>query len=141
MIGTILAKKAVVDTFDALNRHDLPKFMSSWRDDGSFVYPGSIPQSGTFCGRTAVEAWFRRFLEQFAQIHFEIQDVCVRNCFDFVGRNVIAVHFELSLTNREGLQGQLSGVTVITIQGGKALQVVDYIFDTGEVWQRLWGAV
>jgi ketosteroid isomerase-like protein len=140
MIGTILAKRAVVGSFDALNRHDLPTFMSSWRDDSSFVYPGNIPPSGTFRGKSAVEAWFRHFLEHHTEIRFEIQDLCVRNCFDLVGNNVAAVHWKLSVTNRDGFQAQNSGVTVITIQGGKALTVIDYIFDQGDDWRRMWGA-
>jgi len=140
MIGTILAKRAIAGTFDALNRHDLPRFMSSWRDDGSFVYPGNIPQSGTFRGKSAVEAWFHQFLEQYTEIRFEFQDLCVRNYFDLVGNNVVAVHWKLCLTNREGLQGKNSGVTVITIRGGKALTAIDYIFDQGEDWRRLWAA-
>lgn len=45
--------------FAALDRHDLPQFMSAWRDDGVFIYPGEIPESGTFTGRSAVEGWFR----------------------------------------------------------------------------------
>ena len=90
-IGTILAKRAIGGTFDASNRHDLPKFMSSWRDDGSIVYPGNIPPSGTFRGKSAVEAWFRHLLEHYIGIRFEIQDLCVRNCFDLAGNNLVAV--------------------------------------------------
>ena len=68
MIGALVARKALAGAFDALNRHDLPTFMSAWRDDGAFVYPGDIPESGTFQGKSAVEGWFRRFFEQFPRI-------------------------------------------------------------------------
>jgi len=54
MIEALLAK-AVPGAFDALNRYDLPRFMSAWRDDGVFVYPGEIPESGTFRGKTRRE--------------------------------------------------------------------------------------
>jgi ketosteroid isomerase-like protein len=56
MIGALVAKKALAHAFDALNRHDLPKFMSAWRDDGTFVYPGEIPESGTFQGKLIFSA-------------------------------------------------------------------------------------
>jgi ketosteroid isomerase-like protein len=140
MIGALLAKKALAGAFDALNRHDLPKFMSAWRDDGVFVYPGEIPESGTFQGKRAVEGWFRRFFEQFPGIRFDIQDICVRNIFDLSGTNVAAVHWTIQLTNREGRVGQNSGVTVVSVARGKVFQVKDFIFDLGDGFRRNWGA-
>lgn len=56
MIGALLARKALSGAFDALNRHDLPTFMASWRSDGTFHYPGDIPESGTFRARAPSKA-------------------------------------------------------------------------------------
>jgi ketosteroid isomerase-like protein len=140
MIGAILAKKAVTGAFDALNRRDLPAFMLSWRDDGTFVYPGEISESGTFQGKSAVEGWFRHFLEQFPGIRFDLQAVCVRNLFDLLGTNVVAVHWKIYLTNREGRVGENSGVTVVNIDRGKVFLVKDFIFDLGENFRRNWSA-
>jgi len=141
MIGTLIARKALADAFDALNRHDLPAFMSAWRDDGTFIYPGEIPQSGTFKGKSAVEGWFRNFFEQFPVIRFEIQSICVRNIFDLVGNNVIAVYWKLQLRNRAGREGTNSGVTVVSIQGGKVFLAQDFLFDVGEAYKLNWGAL
>jgi ketosteroid isomerase-like protein len=141
MIGAIMAKKALAAAFDALNRHDLSKFMSTWRDDGVFVYPGDIPESGTFQGREAVEGWFRRFFEQFPEIGFDVHDICVRNIFDLRGSNVGAVHWDLRLSNRAGRAGTNSGVTVITVERGKVVHVKDFIFDLGDNFRRNWGAL
>lgn len=140
MIGALVAKKALAGAFDALNRHDLPKFMSSWREDGIFVYPGDIPESGSFRGKTAVEGWFQRFFEQFPGISFDIQDLCVRNIFDLAGTNVVAVHWNIELRNREGRVGQNSGVTVVSIKRGKVFHVKDFIFDLGDNFRRNWSA-
>jgi len=140
MIGALVAKKALADSFDALNRHDLPRFMAAWRDDGVFVYPGEIPESGTFQGKSAVEGWFRRFFEQFPTIQFDVRDICVRNIFDVAGNNVVAVHWNIQLTNREGRVGQNSGVTVVSIARGKVLLVKDFIFDLGGNFRRNWSA-
>jgi len=140
MIGALLAKRVMASTFDAANRHDLQKFMSTWHEDAVLIYPGDIPESGTFQGRGAIEGWFRRFFEQFPEIGFEIQDICVRNIFDLVGNNVIAVRWNLKLKNREGKVGKNSGVTVVTVRGGKAVAVQDYIFDLGDEFHRNWGA-
>jgi len=141
MIGALMAKKALAGAFNALDRHELAEFMSAWRDDGVFVYPGDIPASGRFEGKNAVEGWFRRFLEQFPTIHFEIRDICVQNLFDLVGTNVVAVHWDIRLVNREGREGQNSGVTVVTIKRGKVSLVKDFIFDLGDNFRRNWSAV
>ena len=46
MIGALIARKSLAGAFDALNRHDLRKFMSSWRNDGVSVYPVKSQQAG-----------------------------------------------------------------------------------------------
>lgn len=140
MIGALVARKTVAGAFDALNRHDLKKFMSAWREDGAFVYPGDIPESGAFEGRDAVEEWFRRFCDQFPTIQFDIRDLCVRNLFDLLGTNVVAVHWNIRLVNRQGREGQNSGVTVVSIERGKVILVKDFIFDLGDSFRRNWGA-
>ena len=140
MIGALVAKKAIADAFEAMNRHDLAKFMSAWRDDGVFIYPGEIPASGTFQGKSGVEGWFRNFFEQFPRIQFDVQDICVRNISALTGTNVVAVHWNIQLTNRDGRVGQNSGVTVISIKGGKVFLVKDFIFDLGENFKLNWGA-
>lgn len=140
MIGAILARKALAGAFDALNRHDLAKFMSAWREDGVFVYPGDIPESGTFQGRDAVEGWFRRFFEQFPTIQFDIRDVCVRDLFDLLGTNVAAVHWNIRLVNRAGRKGQNGGVTMISIDRGKVFFAQDFISDLGDNFRRNWSA-
>ncbi|MFI5167058.1 MAG: nuclear transport factor 2 family protein, partial [Thermoanaerobaculales bacterium] len=116
------------------------KFMSAWRDDGVFIYPGEIPESGTFRGKSAVEGWFRRFFEQYPTIQFDVRDICVWNVFDLVGNNVVAVHWNLQLVNREKRAGQNSGVTVVSIRHGKAVLARDFIFDLGDNFRRNWSA-
>ena len=141
MVGALVARKAIAGSFQALNRHDLAEFMSAWRDDGVFIYPGEIHASGTFRGRSAVEGWFRNFFAQFPKIQFDVQHICVRNIFALGGNNVVAVHWNVQLTNREGRVGQNSGVTVITIQGGKVIHVKDFIFDLGNNFKLNWSAI
>ena len=140
MIGTLIAKKSLADAFNALNQHDLAKFMSAWSSDGEFVYPGVIPASGSHQGKSAVEAWFQHFFEQYPEIKFEVLNICVRNIFDLVGNNVVAVHWNLTLKNREGFTTQNSGVTVVSIHGGKAFRAQDFIFDLGDNFKRAWSA-
>lgn len=140
MIGALVARRAIAGAFDALNRHDVQKFMSAWHDDCVFFFPGEIRESGKFQGKNAVEGWFRHFCEQFPEISFEMQDICVRNIFDLIGNNVIAAHWNLKLTNREGRAGQNSGVTVVHIKHGKVFLAKDFLFDQGENFRLIWGA-
>lgn len=141
MIGALIARKAIADSFQAMNSHNLPKFISAWREDGVFIYPGEIWASGTFQGKAAVEGWFRKFFDQFPKIQFDIQDICVKNIFAMSGNNVVAVHWNINLTNHEGRVGENSGVTVISIKGGKVFQVKDFIFDLGMNFKLNWSAV
>jgi ketosteroid isomerase-like protein len=138
MIGALMARRAIRSAFEALDRHDLSTFMSGWRDDGVFVYPGAIPESGSFEGKSVVENWFRNFLDQFPAIHFDIRDICIKNIFALSGTNVISVHWDIHLTNRSGREGENSGVTVIEIVGGKVFRVKDFIFDLGENFELNW---
>jgi len=142
MIGAFIAKKTIANSFEALNQHNLSKFMSAWRDDGVYIYPGEIPESGTFKGRDAVEGWFRNYFDQFPKIQFDIQNICVRNIFDLTGTNVVAVHWDLQFINRDGRVGKNSGVTEINAKRGKVFLVKDFIFDQGEKnFKLMWGAV
>jgi ketosteroid isomerase-like protein len=140
MIGALLAKRALTGAFAVLNRRDLAAFMTAWRDDAVFVFPGHVPASGTFEGKDAVEGWFRRFLDQFPTIAYTVRDVCVRDLFDLTGTNVAAVHWDIRLTNRDGRSGNNSGVTVIRIERGKVCHVRDFVFDVGDEFRQNWGA-
>lgn len=102
MIGVFLAKKTIADGYEAMNQRNLSKLMSAFSDDVTFIYPGEVPQSGTFTGKGAIEDWWRNFWEIFPRAQFDIQNICFQNIFDFTGTNVAAVHWNLELTNRDG---------------------------------------
>ena len=140
MIGTIIARKAVAKAFKALGNHDLAGFMSAWRDDGILTYPGEIWASGTFNGKPAVEEWFRKFLDQYPKIFFDVQQITAYKIFAMTGTNVFIVHWNIYLTNKTGREGENSGVSVITLKAGKVIQVKDIVFDLGENFRLNWGA-
>jgi ketosteroid isomerase-like protein len=140
MIGAILAKRGIAKGYDAMNRRDLPAMMADWHDDAVFVYPGDVPASGTFEGKSVIEAWFRRYFEQFPAVRFEVLDICVRDIFDMVGNNVIIGHWNVQVTSREGQAGSWSGVSIFTLQRGKVVALKDIIFDVGGEFRRSWGA-
>ncbi len=141
MIGTLIARKDFAGAFEALSRHDLDAFLAAWRDDAVFVYPGDVPESGTFEGKAAIEAWFRRYFQQFPETTYDVTNICVRNCCDMVGNNLLTAEWTLRVVNRDGREGHNGGITVATCQGGKVIAVKDYLFDTGDAFRKDWGAL
>ena len=138
MIGALITKYKIKHAFDALNRRDFESFLSDWREDCTFIYPGDLPVSGKFEGKDAIAKWFKNFLDQFPKLTFTVKNLCVDNVFDFIGTNTIAAHWDINYTNKDGKETQNSGVTVIKIKFGKAEFVTDYIFDTGDKFRTAW---
>ena len=138
MIGAIIAKRLAGSGFDALNRHDLTKFMAAWAEDSTFTYPGNTSMSGETKGKKAIEAWFAKMMEQFPNIDFTVKEVFVSNIFALGATNNIAVEWDVSETNSEGKEFQNSGVTIIRIKGGKAVAIRDYLFNT-DILKEGWG--
>ncbi len=140
MIGALIVKKKVFSAFDALNRRDISVYLSGWRNDCVFIYPGNIPVSGTMEGKNVIMSWFQNFMGQFPKIKFTVRNICVKNIFDVVGTNVVMAHWDIDLTNRDGNVVHNSGVSIINVKFGKACSVTDYIFDTGDKFRSAWGA-
>lgn len=141
MIGAMIAKHKVSSAFNALNNRDFQTFLSAWRDDCVFNYPGKVPMSGTHEGIDAIQKWFQKFLDQFPTIEFTVQNLCVDNIFDFVGTNTVAAHWDLKLIKQDNTELRNSGVTVIKIKFGKAEMVTDYFFDTHDKLKIAWDIV
>lgn len=138
MIGAVIAKRLAGSGFDALNRHDLAKFMAAWAEDATFTFPGNTPMSGETKGKKAIEAWFAKMMEQFPKINFTVKEVFVSNIFALGATNSIAVEWDVVETNREGKEFHNSGVSIIRVKGGKAVAIRDYIFNT-EILKEAWG--
>ena len=138
MIGAVIAKRLAGSGFDALNRHDLTKFMAAWAEDATFTYPGNVSMSGETKGKKAIKAWFAKMMKQFPKINFTVKEVFVSNIFALGATNNIAVEWDVALTNREGKEIQNSGVTTMRIKGGKAVAVRDYLFNT-DLQKEAWG--
>ena len=140
MIGALIVKKSILRGYDALNKHDLNGFMSSWHKNSVFIYPGDIYVSGTFEGKSEVEQWFKRFLDQFVEIKFEVHNVCIENMFDMIGNNVATATWDVILKKQDGNTIRNTGVTQLTIKGCKAVKMQDFLFNLGENFRKAWDA-
>jgi ketosteroid isomerase-like protein len=138
MIGAVIAKKQVGSVFDAFNRRDLATFLSSWAEDVIWNFPGNIPISGETKGKKAVEACFKNYLAHFPHIKFTIKNVFISNIFAMGPSNNVAVEWDITETNREGKVINNSGVSIISIKGGKAVDVKEYLFNTA-ILKEAWG--
>ena len=66
-------------------------------------------------------------------------DVAVANVFDMRGNNVIAIHWEVDATNRDGVSVRNNGVSLVTSRKGKVVRAKEFIFDTGDEFRTIWG--
>jgi len=133
MVGALVAKRKVRAAFSSFNDRDIPRFLASWDEDATFIYPGEVSVSGTVTGKTAIEAWFTHLMDSGPSVHFTLKILAVENVFDLVGTNVTCAEWENAVTNREGTKMVVCGVSVIRIKRGKITHVRDYIFDTDKL--------
>ena len=139
MIGALIAKRKAKKIFEKLNLRDLDTFLKSWTDDAMYIYPGNIAGiSGKHIGKRSIGDWFQNFLKQFPDFRFTIQQVAISNILTMTGNNVIATHFDIDLTNREGLTVNNSGVAITTVRNGKIIHDQVFLFDTGEKFHAGW---
>jgi ketosteroid isomerase-like protein len=138
MIGSIIIKNKARAAFAALNRRDIRAFLVDWAEDATFIYPHTVSVGGKMEGKKTIEKWFQNFLEHFPELKLTPKNICVGNICAFSGTNVIAVELEVVGRNKEGMNFQNKGVTMINTEKGKAVLVRDYIFDT-EMLKKSWG--
>jgi hypothetical protein len=72
-------KQFAADWIEAWNSHDLARVLSHYADDFEMSSPFIIQlageSSGTLRGKAAVGAYWRKALEQFPDLHFELKSV------------------------------------------------------------------
>lgn len=130
MIGAIIAKKKAYKVFEARNRGDIDSFIENWDENVVYIHPGTSSFAGTFHGKETARKWFHRFREAFPSLKFEINNVFVKNPWALGATNTLAVEWALEITSYdEKFRGQNSGVTIVKLKKGKAIKVIDYIFN------------
>jgi uncharacterized protein len=139
MIGALVAQRRVRSTYDALKARDLDGFLASWSDDATFTFPGDVAASGTWSGKAQIRAWFEDFLDRFPELRFDIRRVCVARPLALGASNDLAAHWEIELTNREGVSNRNCGITLIEVRAGRVVAARDFIASTGDDFRRVWG--
>ena len=129
MTGAWIVKREARRQFDRRNRGDLDAFFHGIDDDVVYVFPGTGRMSGEFRGKDRMRAWFDDFRRHYPDVHFEVSHVYVENVLALGGNNRIAVEWAARLTRQGGQADEGLGVTVVTLRGGKAVRIHDFIFD------------
>ena len=111
MIGAILLKRAAVEGFAAVDRHDLDAILDRYHDDAVFEYPGETILAGRYVGRTAIRAWFETWFELMPEIRFTVRHTAVEDIFALTATNTGYVEWELGQTDRGGQHHHTTGVT------------------------------
>jgi ketosteroid isomerase-like protein len=136
MIGLWIHRRIARTSLAKFGHHELDAFMKAWDEDGVFVYPGTTSMAGRFEGKQTVRAWFQRFMDRFPRIEFTVKHVGVEKAFGLTS-NVTSVEWRVSVTNTRKEDYAWDGMTVISVDKGKAVLVTDYIFDTSVLKRAL----
>lgn len=137
MIGAVIAKRKARSVFDALSRRDVAKVTAELAEDATWTFPGNVSISGETRGKKAVEVAMANWMAHFPKIDFTIKDVFVSNIFALGATNNIAIEWEIAMTNLKGKEFRNSGVSIMTVKGGKAVAEKEYLFST-DILKEAW---
>ena len=137
MIGAIALKLMAGSGMKQMNRREVSKIVSHYADDAVYIYPGNMSISGRHEGKKAVEEFFKKYMEQFPELDLKIKTTYVKNLFDPVFCNTVAVEIEGKYTNKHGETFENSAVSVFTVKRGKVTKMQDYYFDVDKL-QQAW---
>jgi ketosteroid isomerase-like protein len=128
----------VARSFEALNQRDLGRIMRQWADNAIFEFPGHTPVSGRFVGKPAIEAWWTRWVDHMASVHFDVKTVGLANPFTLTLRNTCFVEWHAEVTTKDGISMSADAVSVLRVRRGKVVYACDYFFDP-TVLDAVWG--
>lgn len=137
MIGAYVLKRMMGSGTNVMNDRDVEKILEHWRDDAVMIYPGKMSVSGRIEGKEDLKEFFAKFMVQFPELNFTINETYIKDMFAVGFSNTIASEFEVVYTNKHGETFENKGITVIKIKRGKVEQIEDYYFDT-EKLTRAW---
>lgn len=125
-------------SYEALNRRDLRAIVSMFADDAVFEFPGSTPMSGRFEGKPAIEAWWRRWVDRYAYVHFTVKHVAIGNPLRLNVSNSLFVAWNTEVRTVDGIAASTIGVSYSEIRRGKVVFARDYLFDP-TLLEDIWG--
>ncbi len=129
MIGAIMLKRAAIDGFAEVNRHDIEALLERYHEDAVFEYPGDTVLSGRHAGRAEIRRFYEQWFELMPETKFTVQHTAVEDMLALTGTNEGYVEWEVDSSDREGKHYHVTGITKFHTEGGKIRHVKDYIYD------------
>jgi ketosteroid isomerase-like protein len=106
---------------EAFERGGLDKFREYYHPDIEWHEDPSFPEAGVYRGLEAVEAYNRQFLSEFAEMHYEPQELIDAN------EHVIANMRIQGRGKASGATFDLSAWWVFTLRDGRLIRVHAYL--------------
>lgn len=135
-----MLERLVARSYRAMDRRDLGALMRYWADDAVFEFPGRTSISGTFVGKAAIEAWWRRVFDRMVVFHFTPRRVAFANPFGLTWSNTVFIEIVVRAETVDGLKARAELVSVLQYRRGKVVRARDYFLDMSEE-ERIWGVV
>ena len=137
MIGAVIAKRAVAQSYDAISRQDLDTLQGMFHEDAVLEFPGDTVMSGRFEGWEAIRGWFERWFKMSPETRFTPRHVLVENIFALGASNVEVGFMSQNLLLAEsalGLGGwPFGGFTAMMVLGGTPVcRGLGFRFETAE---------
>lgn len=106
--------------FSEINQHNWEEVISLFDDEGSLVFPGTSPLSGSHLGKDAIRRYFRRMHLAVPDLQFQILNVAE-------SEKIVVLEWRNRGETRKGVPYENKGVTVLEFKGEKILQLRDYL--------------
>jgi ketosteroid isomerase-like protein len=104
--------------FDAQLDGDFERFISHWRDDAEYTFPGDNAVGKTYVGHDGMREFWERLGAKLPELGFAVDRV-------FVDGDEAAVEWHDWGTNEHGVSYESWGVTRMTLEDGKVRRARD----------------
>ena len=137
MLGAVIAQRAAARGFEAINRRDVSGILSTFADDAVLIVPSRTVMGGRFEGKSAIEAWYDRWLHRMNDVRFTVHNIGVCSLGALGPSNTVMVEWQLDEVDTQGEAYRFTGVTVLEITGGKIARQQEYIFEQDQM-RQIW---
>ncbi|WP_027343207.1 nuclear transport factor 2 family protein [Hamadaea tsunoensis] len=133
-MSALTARETVIRYVEAVANGDLATIEASFTDDATWTYPGDLPLSGTWVGRTAI---LDDFLGGIGSGFFRTAPAIVLTNVIAEGDTVVA-EWTAKATTATGLEYDNQCLGVFTVRDGQIATVKEYT-DTAHAGRVLFG--
>ncbi|MBC7249383.1 MAG: nuclear transport factor 2 family protein [Anaerolineae bacterium] len=114
------AVRAVLDFYEAFNRHDVPGMMQLTSDDCVLENATPAPDGAVYSGKEAITRFWQDFFRASPHAHIEIEEI--------FGAGVRCVaRWRYEWVDAAGHKGHLRGVDIFQVKSGSICKQLSYV--------------